>query len=191
MQPSPRLERAGLNDVDGSARQRIKELVMKYFPLALFAAFLASTAYAAEKPSQSFLKTAIEGNFAEVEMGKLAQQNGQNENVKKFGQTLIDDHSAANQKAMEAAKSMGVTPPNGPNAKQKADYDKMAKMSGAQFDRDFATHMVADHEKDIAAYKKGAKQADAAGEYAKGQLEVLQGHLQTAKSLKSSRTSSR
>jgi putative membrane protein len=42
--------------------------------IALFAAFLASSAYAAEKPSQIFLKKAITGNFAEVEMGKLAQQ---------------------------------------------------------------------------------------------------------------------
>jgi putative membrane protein len=123
-------------------------------------------------------------------MGKLAQQNGHNEDVKKFGQMLNDDHSAANQKAIDVAKSMG-TAPDGPSAKQKANYNKMSKMSGAQFDRSFATHMVADHEKDIAQYKKESKQADAAGEYAKGQLDVLQKHLQTAKSLKSSKTSSR
>jgi len=104
---------------------------------------------------------------------------------------LSDDHSAANQRAMDAAKSMGVTPPDGPNAKQKADYDKMSKMTGAKFDHDFATHMVADHEKDIAEYKKEAKQADAAGAYAKDQIDVLEKHLQTAKSLKSSKTSSR
>jgi putative membrane protein len=179
------------HNVDAPVMQRIRELVMTHLTLALFAAFLASTAYAAEKPSQTFLKKAIEGNFAEVEMGKLAQQNGQSEKVKRFGQTLIDDHSAANQKAMDVAKSMGVTPPEGPNAKQKADYDKMSKVSGAQFDLDFATHMVADHQKDIAEYKKEAKQADAAGEYAKGQIDVLQKHLQAAKSLKTSKTSSR
>jgi putative membrane protein len=51
--------------------------------------------------------------------------------------------------------------------------------------------MVSDHEKDIADYKKEAKQADAAGEYAKGQIDVLQKHLQIAKSLRSSKTSSR
>jgi putative membrane protein len=124
-------------------------------------------------------------------MGKLAQQNAQDGNVKKYGQTLTDDHSAANQKAMDAAKSMGVTPPDGPNRKQKADYDRMSKMKGAEFDHGFAMHMVSDHEKDIADYKKEAKQADAAGEYAKGQIDVLQKHLQMAKSLKSSKTSSR
>jgi putative membrane protein len=164
---------------------------MKSIALSILAVLVASSAYAGDKPSQEFLKKAIEGNFAEIEMGKLAQQNGQNENVKKFGQMLSDDHSAANEKAIDVAKTMGMHPPDGPNPKQKADYDKMSKMSGSQFDRDFAAHMVADHEKDIADYKKEAKQADAAGEYAKGQIEVLQKHLQTARSLKSSKTSSR
>jgi putative membrane protein len=165
---------------------------MKSTSFAILALFLASTAYAAEKPSQAFLKKAIEGNYAEVQMGQLAQQKGQSDSVKKFGQMLSDDHSAANQKAMDAAKSMGVTPPDGPNAKQKADYEKMSKITGAQFDREFATHMVADHEKDIAEYKKEAKQSDAAADYAKGEIDVLQKHLDTAKSLKSSsRTSNR
>jgi putative membrane protein len=167
------------------------EPVMKSTSLTLLAALLASSAYAADKPSQAFLKKAIEGNFAEIEMGKLAQQNGQNEGVKKFGQMLSDDHSAANQKAIDIAKSMGMSPPDGPNTKQKADYDKMSKMSGTQFDRDFAAHMVADHEKDIAEYKKEAKQADAAGAYAKDQIDVLEKHLQAAKALRSNKTSSR
>ena len=110
---------------------------MKVTALTVLALLLATSAQAAEKPSQSFLKKAIEGNYAEVEMGKLAQQNGQSDNVKNFGQMLQTDHTAANEKAIDAAKSMGVTPPDGPNAKQKADYDKMSKISGPQFDRDF------------------------------------------------------
>ena len=164
---------------------------MKSSALAVLAVVLASSAYAAEKHSEAFIKKAIEGNFAEVEMGKLAQQNGQNEDVKKFGQMLADDHSAANQKASDAAKSINVTPPDGPNAKQKADYDKLAKEFGQRFDRAFASHMVMDHEKDIAEYKKEAKQSDAAGEYAKAQIPVLQKHLDAAKSLRSNKASSR
>jgi putative membrane protein len=164
---------------------------MKTTALAVIALFVGSAAFAAEKPSEAFLKKAIEGNYAEVQMGQLAQKNGQSDGVRQFGQMLSTDHSAANQKALDAAKSMGVTPPDGPNAKQKADYDKMSKMTGAQFDRAFATHMVADHQKDIAEYRKESKQADAAGDYAKGQIDTLQKHLDTAKSLKSNKTSSR
>jgi putative membrane protein len=168
-----------------------REFAMKFTSLAIIAMLTASPAFAAGKPSQTFLKKAIEGNYAEVQMGKLAQQNGQNEDVKKFGQMLADDHSAANQKAMDAAKSLSVTPPDGPNAKQKAEYQKMSKMTGARFDRDFAMHMVADHKKDIAEYKKEAKQSDAAGEYAKAEIDVLQKHLDTAKSLQTTKASGR
>jgi len=102
---------------------------------------------AKDKPSEAFLKKAIEGNYAEVSMGELAQKNGQSDGVRSFGKMLSTDHAAANQKARDAAKGMGMNPPSGPNTKQKADYDKMSKMSGTDFDKTFATHMVADHQK--------------------------------------------
>ena len=152
---------------------------------ALVAALSVSVVSAKDKPSEAFLKKAIEGNYAEVSMGDLAQKNGQSESVKSFGKMLSTDHSAANQKAMDAAKTLSITAPTGPNAKQRANYDKMSKMSGADFDKMFATHMVADHQKDIADYKKESKIKDAAGEYASGQINTLQKHLDTAKSLKS------
>ena len=71
-------------------------------------------------------------------MGDLAQKNGQSDGVKSFGKMLSTDHAAANQKAIDAAKEIGMNPPAGPNDKQKADYDKMSKMSGADFDKMFA-----------------------------------------------------
>lgn len=139
---------------------------------------------AKDKASETFLRKAIEGNFAEVSMGDLAQKNGQSDGVRSYGKMLSTDHAAANQKASDAAKSMGMNPPSGPNAKQKADFDKMSKMSGTDFDKMFAKHMVADHQKDIAEYKKAAKNKDAGGEYAAGQIDTLQKHLEAAKSLK-------
>jgi putative membrane protein len=154
------------------------------FGTATLMAISIANASAKDKLSETFLKKAIEGNFAEVSMGDLAQKNGQSEDVKSYGRMLSTDHAAANQKALDAAKGLGMNPPSGPNAKQKADYDKMSKMSGTAFDKMFATHMVADHQKDIAEYKKATKNKDAAGEYAAGQIDTLQKHLNTAKSLK-------
>jgi putative membrane protein len=153
----------------------------------LLLAISIASAQARDKPSQAFIKKAIEGNFAEVSMGDLAQKNGQSDDVKAYGKMLSTDHAAANQKALDAAKGLDVSPPSGPNAKQKADYEKMSKMTGSAFDKMFATHMVADHQKDIAEYKKASKNKDAAGDYASGQIDALQKHLDTAKSLKSAR----
>jgi len=93
-----------------------------HYLLALVIALMASTSAASAKDSASgaFLKKAIEGNYAEVQMGKLAQKNSQRDDVKAFGQTLVNDHDAANQKAIDAAQSMNINPPTGPSAKQQA-----------------------------------------------------------------------
>jgi putative membrane protein len=180
---------AGQNDnvslSELESAMRIRTVVLSFVTTA--AIIGASAASAKDKASESFLKKAIEGNYSEVKMGELAQKNGQSDGVKSFGKMLSTDHTAANEKAMDAAKTMGMTSPSGPNTKQKADYDKMAKMASAQFDKMFAKHMVADHKKDIAEYKKEAKMKDAAGEYAGGQIDTLQKHLDTAKSLETAK----
>jgi putative membrane protein len=159
----------------------------KLIPLAAALALATTTAIAQDKASQKFISDAIEGNFAEVSMGQLAQKNGQSQEVKAYGQMLETEHGSAIQQAQQAASSVGVSPPpSGPNAKQKADYDKMARLTGTAFDRAFASHMVADHRKDIAAYTKAAKKRDAAGQYAQATLPTLKKHLQAAQSLQKS-----
>ena len=76
------------------------------------AVLFGSPSFAQDKASQKFLKEAIEGNLAEVQMGQLAQKNGNSDGVRSFGQMLEKDHSDANQKATTAANSLGVTPPS-------------------------------------------------------------------------------
>src|SRR5215218_4511079 len=144
----------------------------------------ATGAFAQDKPdkaSQAFMSMAIQGNLAEVSMGQLAQQQGESADVKSFGQQLVTDHSAANQRSTSLASQIGVTPPSEPSKKQKSDAAKMEKMSGAAFDRAFAQHMVADHKKDIADYRKAAKMKnDAVAGYATETLPTLEKHLQMA-----------
>jgi putative membrane protein len=143
----------------------------------------ATPCFAQDAASQKFLKEAIEGNFAEVQMGQLAKKQASSDGARSFGEMLEKDHSAALQKATAAATSLGMTPPTSSNKKQKADYDKMSKLSGAQFDKMFATHMIADHRKDIKDYEKAAKKKDAAGSYATETLPTLRKHLEAAQSL--------
>jgi putative membrane protein len=109
---------------------------MKRVAIVLSVALSASAAgaMAKDQANQAFLKKAIEGNYAEVQMGQLAQQNAQNDDVKKFGKMLADDHSAANQRALDAASKLGVTAPTEASAKEKADYEKLSKLTGVAFD---------------------------------------------------------
>jgi putative membrane protein len=143
----------------------------------------ATTTNVADKDSQSFIKTAIEGNIGEVDVGKLAQEKGKSAAVKQYGAMLMKDHGAANETAIAAAKSLGVDPPTGSSVSAKATYLKLKVLSGDTFDRSFAKGMVSDHEADIKEYQKAAAKSDAAGAYAKATLPTLQNHLKEAQSL--------
>jgi putative membrane protein len=145
----------------------------------------SSSAQSAEE--SKFLQEAIQGNLAEVEMGKLAKERSQNKDVRDYGQMLIDDHSKGNEKAKTAAKAMSVTAPTEPSAKQKQEHDMMAKLSGSQFDSMFMSHMVQDHTEDIAKYTAQAQSGDSskATDYAKESLPTLRSHLAKAQSIES------
>jgi putative membrane protein len=137
----------------------------------------------ADKESVKFIKAAIQGNIAEVDAGKLAQEKGKSDGVKQYGAMLEKDHGAANEKAIAAAKSLGVEPPTGSSVGEKATYVKLKVLTGDTFDRSFAKGMVKDHEKDIKEYQKAAAKRDAAGAYAKETLPTLQSHLKAAQTL--------
>jgi len=160
--------------------------------LAAAIAVVASAAQAqsADKASQKFIKAAIEGNLAEIDVGKLAQEKGQSDAVKSYGQMLVNDHTVSNEKAMQVANELGLTPPTGSSIGEKATYLKLKVLSGASFDRAFAKAMVKDHQDDIKEFQKESQKGDAAGQFAKDTLPTLQKHLQTAQQLTQQTTGS-
>ena len=157
------------------------------FAIGLAGALLATAAVAqtrqADKASQKFIKAAIAGDIAEIDVGKLAQEKGQSDAVKQYGAMLVKDHGAHKAKAEEVASQLGVKPPTGSSFGEKATYAKLKLLSGASFDKSFAKSMVSDHQADIRDYKKEAAKNDAAGRLAKETLPVLRHHLEVAEQL--------
>jgi putative membrane protein len=131
----------------------------------------------------SFLKKAAEGGVAEVEFGKLAADKASDPDVKKFGQKMVDDHSKANEDLMKLAKDKGVDVPNGLDAKTQKEKDRLAKLSGAAFDRAYMKMMVSDHKKDVAEFDKMSRQAKDPDvrSFASSKLPTLKEHLELAK----------
>ena len=87
-------------------------------------------------------------NQMEIAAGKIAQEKGQSQDVKRFGKTLVTDHTAADKKVMALAKQEKITLPAAePMPGEK--MDKMKAASGADFDKSFAADMLEDHKKDI------------------------------------------
>lgn len=155
--------------------------------VALAGTLAATGALAQSKPvdkaSQKFISSAIQGDIAEVDVGKLAQEKGQSDAVKQYGAMLVKEHGDHRTKAEQVAGKLGVTPPTGSSIGAKATYAKLTILSGSSFDRSFAKSMVKDHQEDIKAYRQEAAKNDAAGRLAKETLPVLQKHLQAAQSL--------
>jgi putative membrane protein len=140
------------------------------------------------KSDTAFLNEAIQINLAEISVGDLAQKNGGSDDVKSFGKMLVDDHTASNTKATSLAQANGVTPPTEPKAADKQKHDELAKLSGADFDRDFAKAMVKGHEEAISKFEAASKGDDDIAKFAQETLPTLQKHLKTAQTLESSKS---
>jgi putative membrane protein len=120
-----------------------------------------------------FMNEAAKGGMMEVEWGKLAAQNGQHPEVKKFGNRMVTDHSKANDELTALAKKEGVQLP-------------AAKSSGKRkSDKDYIDMMVKDHEKDLAAFQAEAKDGTDSDlkKFADKTSKMVENHLQMAKEI--------
>jgi putative membrane protein len=134
-----------------------------------------------------FMVKAAQGGMAEVKMGQLATEKGSNPEVKAFGQKMIDDHTKANDQLKSIAQEQGVTLPTSLNGKDQATYDKLSNLAGAEFDKQYAKHMVADHQEDVKEFQKEANSGkdEKVKSFAAQTLPILQQHLQMAKDMQS------
>jgi putative membrane protein len=101
-----------------------------------------------------FLRKAAQGGMAEVKLGQLAVQKGSSEDVKSFGQKMVDDHTKLNDDMAPIADSMGVRLPKDLSKDDQAEYDKLSALSGNDFDMEYLSFMVKDHHKDLREFRQ-------------------------------------
>ena len=132
--------------------------------------------------SQQFVKEAAIGGMAEVELGRLAADKASSDQVKKFGQRMVDDHGRANDELKTLAQNKNIDLPPSLDAKHKATMDRLSKLSGDAFDRAYMSEMVKDHRKDVNEFRneaKSGKDPDVKAWAAKT-LPTLEEHLKLA-----------
>ena len=103
-----------------------------------------------------FLRKASQGGMAEVKLGQLAVQKASSDDVKQFGQKMVDDHTALNNEMAPIADSMGVRAPTMLSKEDQAEYDKLNALSGTDFDTEYLKAMVKDHRKDLREFRAEA-----------------------------------
>jgi len=120
---------------------------------------------------KTFIKKAARGGMMEVDMGKMAQEQSTNDDVKSFGKRMVTDHSKANSELEAIAKQKGVKMPG-----------KKSEMKWKS-DKEYIDMMVKDHEKDLAEFQKEASDGTDADlkKFAGDTAKVIEEHLNLAK----------
>jgi putative membrane protein len=138
-----------------------------------------------------FVLDAAKGGMAEVELGKLAADHAKNDEVKKFAQRMVDDHSKANDELKSIAEAKGIKLPADTDATHKATMRRLEKLNGAAFDRAYMQMMVGDHVKDVNEFKKESNSGrdSQVKAFASSKLPTLEEHLQQARAARTAANS--
>lgn len=133
-------------------------------------------------PDRKFVEEAAQGGMMEVQLGAYAAAHASNEQVKKFAQRMVTDHSKANDELKAIATSKGVDIPKSLDPKHHQDMEKLQKADGAAFDRAYMEHMLKDHQKDVKKFETQAKTGrdPEVKAFAAKTLPTLQEHLRLA-----------
>lgn len=129
---------------------------------------------------QSFLRKTMEDNVAQEQMGQLAAQKSQSDDVKQFGEKMAQIHEQLTNQLMPVAKKLGVDQPKNPSKKDRQEIEKMQSLSGQDFDTAFIKAMLKDQQDDLKGFETEANGAQDPNvqQLAKMDQPVLNQHLQ-------------
>ena len=118
---------------------------------------------------QLFLRTAIEANAAEIELGRIAEARSENPRVRAFAAMMVRDHTdALNSLLRLASGSVTASPTGGPGSAQAPGRiilskehqqlrDRLSRLSGIEFDQEYAAAMLQEHRKEIRDFEREAR----------------------------------
>ena len=134
---------------------------------------------------REFIEKAAMGGLMEVQLGNVVAQRATNNDVKQFGQKMVSEHSKANSQLKQIAAQKGIQLPQQLDDKHKEKINELNKNTGPEFDREYMSHMVDDHEEDIDTFKEQAEdgQDPALKQFASQTVPKLEQHLAMAKQI--------
>jgi putative membrane protein len=98
------------------------------------------------RADKAFVHDMTIANMAEVELAKLAPERSTDNEVKKFAQLMIDDHTKSVDSLKAIAAQHNVPVPTELDGKHTRLREKIAKWHGSEFDRAYMDAMVDEHE---------------------------------------------
>jgi putative membrane protein len=96
---------------------------------------------------QEFLREALQDGAIRVELGQLAQQKSQSQDVREFSAAMVkDDNDLSDQVIVRVAKMLEMSGKKELSKKDKQMAANLEALSGAQFDQEFIRIMLKNHQ---------------------------------------------
>ena len=156
---------------------------------ALSFIFFATPIFAADAPidvSDFASKVSVANQF-EIDTGQLALKYGKGDDVKKFAQQMIDDHTKAGADFKAALAQANVTPPKeGLDLSHKAKYEKLNLFTTDKgFDGSYIATQLDAHKDAVQLFEDYAQNGSpgAVKDFAVKTLPTLKHHLEMATEL--------
>jgi len=131
---------------------------MKLISFAAAAMLLTAGAGAANAQvsgiDKTFAITVSQGNNAEVMSSQLALKKSSSVQVRKIAAMLVQQHGQAEVALKQVATMEKIMLPPGTDAKHRAIYRKLSRLSDVAFDRAYIAALVPDHYMTIGLFNK-------------------------------------
>src|SRR5690606_27921314 len=138
-----------------------------------------------DSTDQDFLTNAANSNQFEIALGTQAVKQSENEDIKRYGQMLIDDHTKVLEELKEAAVAKKLEMPEAMEEREASMLKSLPDLSRAEFDRVFREIAISTHEQAIALFERAALTLNDTEfrTWASQKIPSLKNHLERAKAL--------
>lgn len=134
---------------------------------------------------KKFLKEAMLDGMAEVELGQLAAQKASSPQVKQFAQRMVEEYTASHRAILRIASDETIAVPKTIDSKRQARVERLAKLSGREFDRAYIQEETKQRHQDLKEFTNASQGGNDPNlkSFATSSLPSLEDHLNVLKIL--------
>lgn len=141
---------------------------------------MGNTASAMPTDAAGFIAAAGASDMFEIQSAKLALANSKSDDIHKFANMMITDHTKTTDAVKAAAKKAGLTPaPPQLTADQQQMLDQLKPLKGDDFDKAYLAQQMPAHQQALTLIQNYAQNGDtpALVDAAKSAVPIVQKHI--------------
>jgi putative membrane protein len=109
---------------------------------------------------QAFVKSVLERDIAEEQLGQLAQQKSQSPDIQQLGAKMVENRTTLDNQFKIVATALDVSLPKGPTKKDNQLIARLSELSGAQFDEEYIKVVAKSNRQDVKDFQAESQIAE-------------------------------